>query len=150
MSYNLKFIRELVDQGLTLQEFNDLVFDDFPNVQRQFTDGQTKSQQIRILVDYAQRHKEIDKLLECIKSINPTVVFDESSGQVQTEGSQLQVIENKVDILLSGQVSIYQDINEMRQALLERYDAGEKAIIATIAGQLDETQLVLTQTLLEV
>ena len=74
---------------------------------------------------------------------------DESAVQVETVGKQLQALDNKLNILLSGQVAIYQDINQMRQALLERYDEGEQAIIGAIAQQLDETQLLLTQKLLE-
>jgi hypothetical protein len=51
--------------------------------------------------------------------------------------------------LLSGQIAIYENQNQMRQALLERYDATEQAIIGSIAQQLDQTQLILIQNLLE-
>ena len=85
MSYNLKAIRELVTKALTLEEFKNLVFDDFPDVREQFTDRQTKSDQILILVDYAERHREIDKLIEGIKSINPKVYEEyESKCKIKT------------------------------------------------------------------
>ena len=67
---NLKAIRKSVE-ALTVQEFLDLCQDDFPAVSCQFTEGQTKAQQIRLLVDYASRHREIPKLLAAIKEINP-------------------------------------------------------------------------------
>ncbi|MEC4991427.1 MAG: hypothetical protein SAJ37_22055 [Oscillatoria sp. PMC 1068.18] len=74
---------------------------------------------------------------------------DESSAKMQQLGQQLQQIETKVDLLLSGQVAIYENVHQMRQALLNRYDATEQVIIGAIAEQLDETQLVLTQRLLD-
>ena len=56
MLYNLRLrivIRELLYQGLGEEEFNDLVYDYFPDVYSQFTNGQNKSQRIRNLIDYA-------------------------------------------------------------------------------------------------
>ena len=86
MSYNLKPIRKLIKQALTLEEFKELVLDDFPNIYEQFTEGQTLSQQIRILVDYADKHREIDKLLESIRSINPKV-YEEYKSQLEKCGT---------------------------------------------------------------
>jgi chromosome segregation ATPase len=73
-----------------------------------------------------------------------------SSAQMQMQkvGSQLQQMDAKLNILLSSQVVIYKNLNQMRQALLDRYDAAEQTIIAAIAEQLDRSQLVLTQNLL--
>lgn len=82
MSYNLKAIRKLVKEALILDELKELVLDDFPDVNEQFTEGQTKSQQIRILVSYADKHREINKLLEGIRSINPTV-YEEYKPQLR-------------------------------------------------------------------
>ena len=86
MPYNLKAVRELV-KALTLEEFKELVFDDFPDVNEQFTEGQTLSQQIRILVSYADKHREIDKLIEGIKSINPRV-YEEYEPQLGKDENQ--------------------------------------------------------------
>lgn len=74
---------------------------------------------------------------------------DEPSAQMQHVGHQLQQMDAKINVLLSGQVAIYENLNQMRQALLNRYDAAEQAIIGAIAQQLDETQLVLIQRLLD-
>ncbi|MEM8804893.1 MAG: alpha/beta hydrolase [Cyanobacteria bacterium P01_G01_bin.38] len=70
---NLKIIRQLVQEALGDDELLDLCQDDFPAVHYQFTSGQTKSARIRLLIGHATRHKEIPKLLACIREINPTV-----------------------------------------------------------------------------
>jgi hypothetical protein len=74
---------------------------------------------------------------------------DEPTARIQTVEKQLQSLNDKVNVLLSSQLAIYQDLNHMRQTLLERYDEGEQAIITAIAQQLNESQLELTQKLLE-
>lgn len=69
--------------------------------------------------------------------------------QIQKIENQLQQMDAKLNILLSGQVVIYEDLNQMRQALLNRYNEGEKVIIGTIAQKLEKNQLLLTQKLLD-
>ncbi len=73
MSYNLREIADLINQALTNQDFNDLVFYDFPDVQGQFTPGMPRGQQVRILIEYVSKRQEIEKLLTAIQSINPRV-----------------------------------------------------------------------------
>ena len=63
---------------------------------------------------------------------------DEPTARIQTVEKQLQSLNDKVNVLLSSQLAIYQDLNHMRQTLLERYDEGEQAIITAIAQQLNE------------
>lgn len=70
------------------------------------------------------------------------------SAQMQEVGNQLQQMDTKLNILLSGQIAIYEDLNQMRHALLIRYDAAEQSIISAITQQLDQNQLLLTQNLL--
>ena len=72
-SNNLRVIRDLIQKALTEEEFNDLVSYDFHEVNKQFTNGQKQSQRIRILIDYANKHRKIDKLLESIKTENELV-----------------------------------------------------------------------------
>lgn len=71
------------------------------------------------------------------------------SAQMQRVESQLQQMDTKIDILLSGQVAIYEDLNKTRQALLNRYGSTEQVVIGAIAQQLNQNQLVLTQKLLD-
>jgi uncharacterized protein YeeX (DUF496 family) len=70
------------------------------------------------------------------------------SAKMQEVGSQLQRMDAKLNLLLSGQVAIYGDLNQMRQDLLSRYDASERVVIGAIAQQLDQNQLAVTQALL--
>ncbi len=83
--YNLKAIRELI-YSLTDEEFNDLVFYSFNHVYKQFTEKQTKPLKIRNLIEYIDKHKEIEKLLDEIKEINPKAVnnFESSIGRGDT------------------------------------------------------------------
>lgn len=100
MLYNLRLrivIRELLYQGLGEEEFNDLVYDYFPDVYSQFTNGQNKSQRIRNLIDYADKHREIEKLLEGIKNINPKVYQEYES---ELEGNPPKPPIKKCDVLV--------------------------------------------------
>jgi nucleoside phosphorylase len=66
-----KSIRQLVEDALSDDELSDLCQDEFPKVFRQFTTGQTKSHRIRLLVKYVECQREVVKLLNAIKQINP-------------------------------------------------------------------------------
>jgi len=50
MEYNFAAIRDLIQNGLTKEEFDDLVYYHFHSVYNQFTDGMVKSSQIRVLL----------------------------------------------------------------------------------------------------
>jgi nucleoside phosphorylase len=64
-------IRQLVEDSLTDDDLSNLCQDEFPKVYNQFTSGQTKSHRIRSLVEYVERQREIQKLLNAIERINP-------------------------------------------------------------------------------
>lgn len=68
--YSTKAIRQLIEQALSDDELSNLCCDDFPSVYQEFTSGQTKSQRVRALVEYADRHFEVPKLLSKIEQIN--------------------------------------------------------------------------------
>jgi hypothetical protein len=91
----------------------------------------------------AKYEKEFDKLQQKLRG-SPSAQM-----QVQKVGSLLQQMDGKLNVLLSGQVAIYENLNQMRQALLNRYEATEQTMIAAIAEQLNQSQLVLTQKLLD-
>jgi hypothetical protein len=73
----------------------------------------------------------------------------QSPAQLQEVGNQLQQMDAKLNLLLSSQVAIYENLDQMRQDLLLRYDTTEQATIEAVARQLDRNQLVLTQNLLD-
>lgn len=66
-------VRKLIDKALDSDQLNSLCQDEFPYVYNQFTDGQTRQYRIRLLLDYAQRHLEMPRLLAAIEEINPTM-----------------------------------------------------------------------------
>ncbi|MEA5553293.1 hypothetical protein VB713_20345 [Anabaena cylindrica UHCC 0172] len=99
MEYNIGAIRKLVEKALVLEEFNNLVFDNFNYVYNQFTNGQEQSERIRLLVNYANKHMEIDKLLEKIKQINLQVfnefescIFEHNTPTVITTETGLKLL----------------------------------------------------------
>ena len=65
-------IYKLIEDALSDDDLSNLCHSNFPKVYNQFTTGQTKSQRIRLLIEYAQRQLEIPKLLQAIELINPT------------------------------------------------------------------------------
>lgn len=111
MVYNLRAVRELI-KALTLDELKELILDDFPDVNEQFTEGQTKSHQIRILVSYADKHREINKLLEGIKSINPTV-YAENESKLGQDDNQPPQTNTQVTTIVQPPVQKWYPLNMM-------------------------------------
>lgn len=64
---------------------------------------------------------------------------------MQAVAAQIDQMDAKLNLVLSGQVEVYQQ----QQALLERYDATTQAMLSAIAQQLNPQQLSLSNTLLE-
>ncbi|NEP35922.1 MULTISPECIES: hypothetical protein [unclassified Moorena] len=87
---------------------------------------------------YQQEYEELNQELKGSQSV-----------QMQKVESQLQQMHAKMNILLSGQFAIYEDLKKTRQALLNRYGSTEQVVIGAIAEQLDQKELVLTQKLLD-
>ena len=64
-------IRKLIESRLTDDEFQNLCLDNFPDVSRQFTEGQTRSHRIRLLVDFASRRNRLAELSDSVSKVNP-------------------------------------------------------------------------------
>ncbi|MBD2615000.1 MAG: hypothetical protein FWK04_16085 [Nostoc sp. GBBB01] len=90
------------------------------------------------LARYKQEYAELEQGLSNVPN-----------AQMRKVENQLQHMDAKLNVLLNGQVVIYENQNQMRQALLNRYDAIERAIISAITQQLDQTQLILLQNLID-
>jgi hypothetical protein len=71
MPYNRVAIRTLVDTALTENELLTLCEDYFPEVSNQFTTGQTKGPRVRLLLNWAERHRAFDTLLAAVQKANP-------------------------------------------------------------------------------
>lgn len=75
MRYNTAAIRDLLDQALSDDELNTLVFDHFrPIYDRYFSASLTRQQKTQILIEQTTRRGEIEQLLAHVREINPEYV----------------------------------------------------------------------------
>ena len=72
MDYNVAQIRKLIEEALTPDQFNDLVFDHFNDLYENFT-GIALPERRRELVNYAFKQRKVQELLNAIEQINETV-----------------------------------------------------------------------------
>jgi Effector-associated domain 7/HEAT repeats len=140
---NPKKIRQLIEDSVSDDDLNNLCIDEFPRVYNQFTHGQTKSQRIRSLVEYATHQREIQKLLSAIEQINPTAYHDFT---INNPSQDLQ--EN-----LSSQID--EISKEAQELLMTAFESSDKVIFVVetnmythiIAGRLnfvDRPELLTT------
>ncbi len=94
MSYNLAAIRKLIEDGLTTNQFNDLLFDYFPSVENE-TAGQPLPDRRRKLVEYANKQRKIPELLKAIQEYNPTVYEEFESQLSSTDITQTELVSKK-------------------------------------------------------
>ncbi|PSB01636.1 alpha/beta hydrolase [Merismopedia glauca] len=83
MTFDTPKLQQLLKQALSAEDLNELCSTYFPEVYAQFTNGQVISHQRRLLLEYAQRHREIPKLLAAVREINPTV-YQEFFPELET------------------------------------------------------------------
>ena len=70
-NWNLGKVRKLIQHALTNEDFMSMTQSYFPRVAQTFANGQTLSQRIGDLIDFAQRQCEIIQLLIRIQEANP-------------------------------------------------------------------------------
>jgi predicted ATPase len=73
MKLPLSYIRALLEEALTSEMLDAFSFDYFPQVYRQFTEGLSKGRRVLMLLTHADQARQLDKLLEAIKTVNPRV-----------------------------------------------------------------------------
>lgn len=73
--------RQFIVQFFSDDELEDLCFDYFPDVRRDFTQGMTKSQKTRLLVDHATRHGRLDHLAAALAQLRPEA-YAEQLGEM--------------------------------------------------------------------
>lgn len=124
------------DQDL-LKEYEDtLRYEDEPLRKTRY------KRQIELLRESAIRYQqEYDELR--------IQIIGEPTVQMQSVALQLQQMNNKLDQLYAGEKAIYANINDLRQRLLTRYNAGEENIIAAITERFNESQMNTISTLLD-
>lgn len=84
VDYNLKAIRQLLMSALVDEELTTLCYDHFYSVYEEFSTGMLKEQKIQRLIEYCERHAQLDRLLSIIKQLNPAQYsrFARSLGRV--------------------------------------------------------------------
>ena len=76
-------------------------------------------------------------------------VTGEPSAAMQDIAAQLQHMDIKLDTLLNGQIALRDDLTDLRQAVLARFDIGEQTIIVAVVERLDQSQLATVQAMLD-
>ena len=61
-------LRELLDTAFTDDDLRNFCFDHFPEVEREFTSGQTKAQRVRELILYAETRSQLSKLVSYVRA----------------------------------------------------------------------------------
>ena len=119
-----------------LKEYEDaLRLEDEPRRRKRY------SQEVQLIKESAKKYRlEYEELAALSKAENVTTI--------NTISRQLHQMDSKLNLVLDGQVLIYQELDDIRQNLLEHYNLTERAIVGRFTQQLNKTQLLLTQTLL--
>ena len=73
----------------------------------------------------------------------------ETPSESQSVRVDLHKVNEKLDALLTGQTNITENLYQLRQAILSRYDAGEQHIINSITERLNDAQAQTVQVMLE-
>lgn len=134
MTYNLSTIQQLLTKALSAEELNELCFEYFPSVFAQFTDGQSVSYRRRLLLEYAEKHREIPNLLEAIEEYNPTAYQDYFPEPANPEPSTAPEVQT-CDILVLAANPIGTDLLQLEQEAasirqrLQEGDVGKKYIV---------------------
>ena len=72
VDYDLKAIRNLLTVALDDEELTSLCFDGFRRVYEEFSTGMSKRQKVQRLIEYCERHLELDRLLHIVRQRNPS------------------------------------------------------------------------------
>jgi formylglycine-generating enzyme len=75
MNYETAKLRRFIQQYFGSDDLDSLLFDYFPTVREEITPGMTKSQQVKLLLDYCQRHGRMPDLLAALQRERPAA-FD--------------------------------------------------------------------------
>jgi WD40 repeat protein len=121
-----KEIRQLIENALSDDDLSDLCHDDFPKVYSQFASGQTKSQRIRLLIEYIDRQRETSKLLSAIEQINPNA-YRKFLSTTPSPDSAVTSPPSPVDI-----------IEEARELLMAAFESDDNMIFIAVTNQYEQ------------
>jgi hypothetical protein len=138
-------IEHIHQDELLLKSFEDAVrLEDDPRRRMRY---QQEAKQLRQSVEgYRQEYQTLEQQMQTgqIQTGHSIQVPTDVQTSMRTVAAQIDQMDAKLNLVLSGQVEVYQQ----QQALLQQYDANTQAVIGAIAQQLDQTQLALSKTLL--
>jgi hypothetical protein len=95
--------------------------------------------------DVEQLRESAHRYQQEYDSLNQQVTIE-----MRTVAEQLQQMDWKIDSVLNGQVAITYQLSRMQHTLLSRYDETERSLVAAVVEQLDDQQLSMTRTFLDV
>ena len=110
IKYNLRLIRDLINEALTPEEFDDLVFYSFRDVYSQFTNGQNQPLKVRLLFDYIEKYERINDLLNEIKEKNPKAFNEFQSSLLDSMTPEEKAINNLGEYLQNQSFEQLKDI----------------------------------------
>jgi hypothetical protein len=99
----------------------------------------------------ARYQREIEQLRESARRYQAEYeqLNQQVSAEMQTVAEQLQQMDHRLNLILSGQTTLYQTLDELQQTVLMHYSATEQRLLTTLTHQLNQQQLALTQVLIE-
>ena len=117
--------------------------------------GEGRQAKARELILWLERRGRLDELSATLRPASQESdklrikVLSGQPQQVSDVGTQLMEMDSKVNALLASQTAIQDNLSELRQAVLARFDASEQAIIATVVDRLDQSQMAITEAVLD-
>jgi nucleoside phosphorylase len=93
MPYNLAAVIDLVETAFTDEDLNTFCLAHFRRVYAQFAAGQQKGARVRLLVEFAERQRQLSRLLELVREANPGAYeeFEPRLGEGTTSPPHPQV-----------------------------------------------------------
>jgi hypothetical protein len=139
LSQRLRDLEDNVCQDLALlKKYEDaLRLEDDPKRQARY------ERELQQLQQSAERYqRESDELRNQISN-------DLSTTETRALDDKVEQIASNLRLLQGGQIAILGQLNHTREALLERYDASQRINIEAIAQMLNQSQVIVIQTLLD-
>jgi len=98
-------VRALVTQALSAEELTQLCYDYFRSVYEQFSPGMSKTECVQRLLDYSERHDQVEELLARVAAINPAASAAGLSSPAAETGNARTVIHHVEGSVILGSVN---------------------------------------------
>jgi nucleoside phosphorylase len=128
-------IAQLIKDALSDEDLSALCLIEFPNVYNTFTAAQSKNQQIKLLVDYVERHQEIPKLIKSIRSH-----VENAQPRQKILESLARINKNTPGDKCIWRMTVDADINDISPEILERIIAQIRQVSGDKSVSLKKTE----------